>query len=158
EAIQHLGPAGTEKNPLTSTAKITFAKNPIMRKSPFAGMLFNGMGRPLNLDETSTTLPASMGGHKTPLIDEEHLHGQATENCGVEYHKGLQDGTITPGDKLAPDRLRRLTIKEAALIQTFPEDYKFEGSKSSIYKQIGNAVPCALAETVANLVIDVLEN
>ena len=36
---------------------------------------------------------------------------------------------------------RRLSIKEAAAIQTFPEDYKFYGSIRSQRKQIGNAVP-----------------
>lgn len=67
EAISHLGPAGTDKNPLTCTAKITLAANPVLRKSPYAGMIFNGMGRPLNLEEASNTLPASMGGIKHQL-------------------------------------------------------------------------------------------
>ena len=42
-----------------------------MRKSPYAGMLFNGLGRPIKIDGYSATLPASMGGNKTPIIDEE---------------------------------------------------------------------------------------
>ncbi|CAH0255658.1 Modification methylase HaeIII [Peribacillus frigoritolerans] len=159
ETIAHLGPAGTENNPLTCTAKITFATNPIMRKSPYAGNVFNGMGRPLNLDEASNTLPASMGGNKTPIIDEEFLHGQAQENWVVNYHKGLYEGTIKPKfSSVPPTRLRRLTINEAALIQTFPEDYNFQGSKTSIYKQIGNAVPCLLAEAVAKAVLEELNN
>ena len=49
--LKSLGPAGTEKNPNTCTAKITFATNPIMRKSPYSGMYFNGQGRPINIDE-----------------------------------------------------------------------------------------------------------
>ena len=49
--LKSLGPAGTEKNPNTCTAKITFATNPIMRKSPYAGMYFNGQGRPINIDD-----------------------------------------------------------------------------------------------------------
>ncbi|MCY9111218.1 DNA cytosine methyltransferase [Bacillus atrophaeus] len=158
ETIHHLGPAGTERNPLTCTAKITFAANPVMRKSPYAGMIFNGMGRPLNLDEASNTLPASMGGNKTPIVDEEFLHGEANENWIIKYHKGLYEKSIEPEYKLAPPRLRRLTINEAALIQTFPKDYKFYGNKTSVYKQIGNAVPCLLAEAVAKAVIEELEN
>lgn len=152
ETIIHLGPAGSESNPNTCTAKITFATNPVLRKSPYAGMIFNGMGRPLNIDEASNTLPASMGGNKTPIIDELYLHGGATTNWVVEYHKMLMDKSVTPNFEVAPSRLRRLTIKEAALIQTFPEDYKFEGSKSAIYRQIGNAVPCLLAEVIASAV------
>lgn len=63
---------------------------------------------------------------------------------------------VTAKYKEVPSRLRRLTIKEAALIQTFPDDYIFCGSKTSIYKQIGNAVPCKLAEVVASAVIEML--
>lgn len=153
EAIQHLGPAGSEDNPNTCTAVITLAKNPILRKSPYAGMIFNGIGRPLNLDDASTTLPASMGGNKTPIIDESLLYGDKKSDWVVEYHKALRDKTIEPEYKEAPAVLRRLTIKEAAAIQTFPTNYKFSGSKSSIYRQIGNAVPCELAEVVANSVV-----
>lgn len=153
EAIGHLGPAGSEGNPKTCTAVITLAKKPVLRKSPYAGMLFNGIGRPLNLDDASTTLPASMGGNKTPIIDENLLYGDKKTDWVVEYHKAILDKVIEPEYKKAPSVLRRLTIKEAALIQTFPEDYKFLGSKTSIYRQIGNAVPCELAEVVANAVV-----
>jgi DNA (cytosine-5)-methyltransferase 1 len=157
ETIKHLGRAGTDMNPHTCQAKITFASNPIMRKSPYAGMLFNGMGRPLNLDVVSTTLPASMGGNKTPIVDEELLYNEHANNWIEEYHSGLRNGTITPSYNNAPNRLRRLTLKEAALIQSFPVEYEFYGSKSAVYKQIGNAVPCGLAEAVANAVKEILD-
>lgn len=157
ETISHLGPAGSPTNPNTCTAKVTLALNPIMRKSPYAGMIFNGMGRPLNLEGVSNTLPASMGGNKTPIVDEALLHHNATDNWVEDFHKALMEKTITPEYKEAPSRLRRLTINEAALIQTFPENYIFIGSKSKIYTQIGNAVPCLLAETVAKTVIEQLQ-
>ena len=41
---------------------------------------------------------------------------------------------------------RRLRVPEIAAIQTFPRDYRFFGNRRSIQKQIGNAVPCILAE------------
>lgn len=44
---------------------------------------------------------------------------------------------------------RRLSWQEASAIQTFPRDIEFCGDLTSIYKQIGNAVPCKLAEAVA---------
>ena len=154
ELLYPLGRAGTDKNPDTCTAKITFATHPIMRKSPYAGMYFNGQGRPINVDGYSNTLPASMGGNKTPFIDEEYLYGDADSDWVVNYHKGLVDGTIIPEFKDAPSRLRRITIKEAAKIQTFPDDYIFCGNKGKIYTQIGNAVPCKLAEAVARAVIE----
>lgn len=152
--LQSLGRAGTPENPNTCTAKITFATNPIMRKSPFAGMYFNGQGRPIDIDGYANTLPASMGGNKTPFIDEEYLYGDADEDWVIGYHNGLMERTIVPEFKEAPKRLRRITIKEAARIQTFPDDYVFVGNKGAIYTQIGNAVPCKLAEAVAQSVIE----
>lgn len=96
------------------------------------------------------------GGNKTPFVDEEYLYGDAKEDWVVDYHKGLVDGSIVPEFKEAPGRLRRITINEAIRIQTFPDDYIFKGNKGKIYTQIGNAVPCKLAEAVAKTVIDYL--
>lgn len=52
---------------------------------------------------------------------------------------------------------RRLSWREAATIQTFPRDLEFSGDLTSIYKQIGNAVPVKLAEFVANSIRPILE-
>ena len=157
ELLATLGRAGTDANPNTCTAKITFATHPIMRKSPYAGMYFNGQGRPINIEDYANTLPASMGGNKTPFLDEEYLYGDASEDWVVAYHKGLMDGTIIPEFEEAPSRLRRLTINEAMRIQTFPDDYVFCGNKGRIYTQIGNAVPCNMAEAVAKAVAKYLD-
>ncbi len=148
-----LGKAGSKTNPNTCTAKITFCTHPIMRKSPYAGMYFNGQGRPIDIDGYANTLPASMGGNKTPFLDEDYLYGDATSDWVYDYHKGLMNGTIIPEFKEAPKRLRRITIREAARIQTFPDDYIFCGNKGKIYTQIGNAVPSKLAEVVARATI-----
>jgi DNA (cytosine-5)-methyltransferase 1 len=45
-----------------------------------------------------------------------------------------------------PKNHRRMTVREQALIQTFPIEFEFVGSMSSCYRQIGNAVPVKLAE------------
>ncbi|MFP3155088.1 DNA cytosine methyltransferase [Lachnospiraceae bacterium ZAX-1] len=52
---------------------------------------------------------------------------------------------------------RRLSWQEAAVIQTFPSNMVFEGSLTSKYKQIGNAVPVKLAEVVAKDVKGMLD-
>ena len=48
-----------------------------------------------------------------------------------------------------PYQVRGLSPREAARIQTFPDDYVFRGSLNYWYKQIGNAVPVKLAEKIA---------
>ena len=155
EALSVLDKAGTGNNTGLCNAKITLAENPILRKSPYAGMLFNGLGRPTKIDGYSATLPASMGGNKTPIIDERELYEHAAPWI-VEYHKQVSDDPSSAEFKPAPAFLRRLTVEEAAVIQTFPQDYEFCGSQSSKYTQIGNAVPCNLGNAVARMVIDVL--
>lgn len=54
-------------------------------------------------------------------------------------------------------KTRRLSWREAAAIQTFPKEMEFYGDLTSIYKQIGNAVPVKLAEFVANSIKPILE-
>lgn len=150
ETILHLGRAGTPSNPHVTNAKITLAKKPILRKTAYSGMLFNGQGRPLNPNSWCTTLPASMGGNRTPIIDESHLYDD--EDSWVEsYHQRLINNENLTDIKV-PKSLRRLTIDEAKLIQTFPEEYVFCGRQSNIFSQIGNAVPCKLAQIVGKVV------
>ena len=58
--------------------------------------------------------------------------------------------TITAtGPEIHPNKKRRMSVRECALIQSFPIDFEFVGSLGSMYKQIGNAVPVLLAEKVA---------
>jgi DNA (cytosine-5)-methyltransferase 1 len=53
------------------------------------------------------------------------------------------------GRYLHPDQDRPITHREAARIQTFPDTFRFVGSKIEIAKQIGNAVPCLLGAAIA---------
>jgi len=155
DVLLSLDEPGEGNNAHVCTAKVSFASKPVMRKSPYAGMLFNGLGRPLKLDGYSATLPATMGGNKTPIVDEEALRKNSA-NWVEEYHARLMSGE-SPMSGEAPSRLRRLTVREAAALQTFPSGYDFAGSRSSIYKQIGNAVPCNLAFAVASMVREKLD-
>lgn len=54
------------------------------------------------------------------------------------------------------DQLRTITIREAALLQSFPLDYKFVASNPYCFKMIGNAVPVLFAKGIAEAMYDVL--
>jgi DNA (cytosine-5)-methyltransferase 1 len=69
--------------------------------------------------------------------------------------------TTSPSQKQTerchPEETRPLTVREYARIQTFPDDWCFEGSLSSQYRQIGNAVPVNLGYHLGKTVTNMLE-
>ena len=156
QALSVLDRAGKGNNTSTCNARITLTPQPVLRKSAYAGMLFNGLGRPLKLDGYSATLPASMGGNKTPIIDEKALYEGEMPWVEIYRDRVESDPSIAKSETV-PSYLRRLTVDEARVIQTFPLDYVFCGSQSAQYTQIGNAVPCNLSKAVCSMVIDVLK-
>ncbi len=60
--------------------------------------------------------------------------------------------TPSCGRFIHPFEDRGLTLREAALLQTFPLDYAFKGTHQSVERQIGNAVPVRLAAALASIV------
>lgn len=68
--------------------------------------------------------------------------------------------TCSPAQKQTerchPDETRPFTVREYARIQTFPDEWKFMGSVSQQYKQIGNAVPCNLGLEVGYSIVKFL--
>lgn len=153
--LERLPRFGDPGNDTGCAARVIPASKPIMRPTAHRGsLLFNGSGRPLKLDGPAKTLPASMGGNATPIIDQEELeHG--ARPWVIDYHRRLQRGK--PPLKSAPKRLRRVTVQEAAALQTFPAGWTFAGTRVAQYRQVGNAVPSRLAEAVALSLRAVLE-
>ena len=65
--------------------------------------------------------------------------------------------TITAtGPEIHPNKTRRMSVRECAIIQSFPDDFVFCGSLGNKYKQIGNAVPVLLANKVAQGIMEAL--
>ena len=68
--------------------------------------------------------------------------------------------TCSPAQKQTerchPEETRPFTVREYARIQTFPDNWKFSGSVSQQYKQIGNAVPCNLGQEIGYSIVKFL--
>lgn len=76
----------------------------------------------------------------------------------LKLHPNLPSWTIIakPGHWEGPFHWenRRLRLKELSAIQTFPEDYKFVGSRRSVHQQIGNAVPPLLGKAMVKHLLE----
>ena len=57
-----------------------------------------------------------------------------------------------------PEQDRAISVREAACLQTFPEDFVFHGSMKSMARQIGNAVPVRLAKLIGHRLIEHLKD
>lgn len=87
----------------------------------------------------------------------EHEHARVFDNSYVVQWWDLPSKTILAHiykdgfQYIHPDekQLRTFTVREAARIQSFPDDFEFKGSRGEKYKQIGNAVPPLFAEAIA---------
>ena len=102
----------------------------------------------LNLDDT---------------FDEQVLTFEEKE---IKYEQSLRvtnwdrpSDTITATTpEIHIDKDRRLSVREVARLQTFPEDFIFTGSLDKMYRQVGNAVPVQLAKLIAENIINQLNS
>lgn len=101
---------------------------------------FMSRNRKRNWDQQAFTVPA--------MAKQVTLHPSSPDM--IKLDKDLW--------KFGEGRTRRLSWKEAAAVQTFPEGMYFAGNLVSIYKQIGNAVPVNLAGAVAGQLLKTLKD
>ena len=103
-----------------------------------------------------------------PEIAKEYMKGSwylGGGRTGILRRMSLDEPCLavltSPGqkqtDRCHPLEARPFTIRENARCQTFPDDWEFEGSVSSQYKQVGNAVPVNLAYEVGKKIREALE-
>lgn len=102
-------------------------------------------------DLPQETIPVAMGGAY------ESGGGKVGFYRRLSYAQPSPTITTSPAQKATmlchPRQDRPLSIKEYARIQQFPDDWKFTGTISAQYRQIGNAVPVGLAEAIGRAVI-----
>jgi len=101
-------------------------------------------------------LPSRLKTHKNQegFLDRFKVVDGSARACHTVIAHIAKDGHYY----IHPDILqnRSLTVREAARIQTFPDDFKFEGSRTSQFKQIGNAVPPMLSAVIAEKILNLI--
>lgn len=91
----------------------------------------------------------------TNLVEKEILFEQSLRITNWDR----PSDTITASTpEIHINKKRRLSVRECAILQTFPDDFIFTGSLSAQHRQVGNAVPPLLAEKIATEIKKVLEN
>lgn len=82
----------------------------------------------------------------TTLVEKEIKFEQSLR---ITNWKRPSDTITATSPEIHINKMRRLSVRECAMLQTFPMDFVFVGSLSRMYTQVGNAVPVRLAELVA---------
>lgn len=98
------------------------------------------------------------------VLPEEHLTKSIYSGTWTRMGKDEISVTITTrfdtpssGKFTHPFLHRAITVREAARIQSFPDTFRFTGTKGSQMKQVGNAVPPLLAEAIAKAIMNDLQ-
>jgi len=90
----------------------------------------------------------------TNLVEKEILFEQSLR---VTNWDRPSDTITASTPEIHVNKMRRLSVRECAILQTFPNDFIFTGSLSAQHRQVGNAVPPLLAEKIAIEIRKILE-
>lgn len=90
----------------------------------------------------------------TTLVEKEIKYEQSLR---ITNWDRPSDTITATGPEIHVNKRRRLSVRECAILQTFPLSYEFTGNLNKMYTQIGNAVPVKLATLIAEGIKDALE-
>ena len=116
---------------------VVYAKNPVVHRTLYGSLLVNGRGKPINLDSQVNTITATH-------TNGRHIYDM--DGVLANYHEHLLAGGKPRTGKVAG--VRRITLEEAKAIQGFPPDFVWVGNERSQFRQVGNAVPPRMAESI----------
>jgi DNA (cytosine-5)-methyltransferase 1 len=109
--------------------------------------------RLLKEGQTYIDLPERLRRYRSDVFTDKYKRLHWSELCRSITAHIAKDGYWY----IHPDQHRTLSIREAARVQSFPDDFRFAGSPTHRYRQIGNAVPVLLGEAVGAALIRALE-
>ena len=109
-------------------------------------------------DQTKKIISMIPDGGKISDLPEEYWNVRKYNKAFQRMNSKLPSNTIDTGHRnyFHYSENRVPSVRESARIQSFPDDFEFIGSKTSQYKQVGNAVPPLLARVIAEEIMKVI--
>ncbi len=132
----------------------------LMRKDAVHDVMSDHMTRPVRDDDRTTfglmtsstlygNLPAEHRRYRADTFDDKYKRLDWDDLSRSITAHIAKDGYWY----IHPEEHRTLTVREAARVQTFPDRYRFAGTRSDAFRQIGNAVPPMLGEAAARALV-----
>jgi DNA (cytosine-5)-methyltransferase 1 len=109
--------------------------------------------RLLGEGQTYIDLPERLRRYRSDVFTDKYKRLSWHELCRTITAHIAKDGYWY----IHPDQHRTLSIREAARVQSFPDDFRFAGAASHRYRQIGNAVPVLLGEAIGRSLLEGLQ-